>query len=321
MKGELELPFAAGEVFRRSDAHDLPLIYIASPLTRADQSPEQRRSVTFQVDKIVATIQDPRFDGGQLEFRTHAPAVLSAPWSSDASQWDIYRQNTRLVLAEADAIIILSLHGGSSGTGQELELACRRGIPILHLSPKGESVSRQVSGNPLTSVKSYELPDQLASVVRHFIKKNRSKIEEGPRIRRNLSILYRLLQSDLWDKWRSLNHRDQAVAAEQCMLTPDYIDHYVSDPLLVATLSLNQIIRLGNSLGIDVVHYFTERRSPLSYKQVKSLVSAQEENGWSDIQAERLRQHAEQVLLSDGVRRLILSSPADWYRLHESTGL
>ena len=129
MKGELELPFTAGEVPRRSDAHDLPLIYIASPLTRADQSPEQRRSVTFQVDKIVATIQDPRSDGEPPQFRTHAPAVLSAPWSSDASQSEIYRENTRLVLAEADAIIILSLHGGSSGTGQELELACRAATP------------------------------------------------------------------------------------------------------------------------------------------------------------------------------------------------
>ena len=321
MKGELELPFAAGEVPRRNDAHDLPLIYIASPLTRADQSPEQRRSVTFQVDKIVATIQDPRFDGGPLQFRTHAPAVRSAPWSSDASEWDIYRQNTCLVLAEADAIVILSLNGGSSGTGQELDLACRRGIPILHLSPKGESVSRQVSGNPLINLESYELPDQLALVVRHFIQNNRSRIEEGPRIRRNLSILYRPLQSDLWGKWRNLNHRDQIVAAEQCRLTPDYIDHYLSDPLLVATLSISQTIRLGNSFGIDVAYYFTQRRSPLSYRQVKSLVSAQDENEWSDLHAERLLRHAEQVLLSDGVRRLILSSPADWYRLHESTEL
>ena len=44
MKGELELPFAADEVSRQSAAHDLPLIYIASPLTRADRSPEQRWS-------------------------------------------------------------------------------------------------------------------------------------------------------------------------------------------------------------------------------------------------------------------------------------
>ena len=225
------------------------------------------------------------------------------------------------MLAEADAMIILSLHGGSSGTGQELELACRRGIPILHLSPKEESISRQVSGNPLIDVESYELPEQLASVVRRFIQNKRSKIEEGPRNRRNLSILFRPLQSDLWDKWRSLNQRDQAVAAEQCNLIPDYVDHHISDPLLVATLSISQIIGLGNSLGIDVARYFTERRSPLSYRQVKSLVSAQEENGWSDTQAERLRQHAEQVMVTDGVRRLVLSNPADWHRLHESTEL
>ncbi|MCQ3808625.1 MAG: nucleoside 2-deoxyribosyltransferase [Acidimicrobiia bacterium] len=296
---------------------DLPLIYVASPLTRANQSPKQRQSVTFQVDRIVATIQDPRFDGGTLQFRTHAPAVLSAPWSSDASQWDIYRQNIRLVLAEADAMIILSLHGGSSGTGQELELACRRGIPILHLSPEGESVSRQVSGNPLIKAETYELPDELASTVRRFIQKNRRKIEGGPRNRLNLSILYGALQSDLWDKWTSLTQSDQAVTAEQCAMTPDYVDHYLSAPLLVATWSISQIIRFGTSLNVDVAHYFTEKRSRLSYRHVKSLVSAQEENGWSDRQTERLRQHAEEALATDGVRRLILSSPADWQRLFE----
>ena len=120
MKGEITLPFPGGEIPHPTDAADLPLIYIASPLTRVDTSGERRRNVTFEVDKIVATIQDPCFDGSPLEYRTHAPAVLSAPWSSTASAWQIYQRNTLLVLAEADAIIILALHGGSSGTGQEL---------------------------------------------------------------------------------------------------------------------------------------------------------------------------------------------------------
>lgn len=320
MRGELELPFAASDVPRGRELDELPLIYIASPLTRADQSPELRRSVTFQVDKIVTTIQDPCFDGGPLQFRTHAPAVLSAPWSSDASQWQIYRQNTLLVLAEADAVILLSLNGGSSGTGQELELACRRCLPILYLSPKGESVSRQVSGNPLVTLESYELPHQLDTVVRRFIHSNRNQIEDGPQGRRDLSILYRPLQSDLWRKWRILNHSDQMLAAERCRFTPDYVDHYLSNPLLVATLSLSQIIQLGNSLDIDVVHYFTQRQSPLSFGQVKSLISAQEEHGWSDLHAERLMQHAEHVLLSDGIRRITLSSPADWHRFNEGMG-
>ena len=51
MKGELELPFAAGQVPRRSDAHDLPLIYIASPLTRAVQWIADNRAL---VDEWIA---------------------------------------------------------------------------------------------------------------------------------------------------------------------------------------------------------------------------------------------------------------------------
>ena len=318
MKGELTLPFSGGDIPRQGDHDDLPLIYIASPLTRVDASPEQRRSVTFQVDKIMSTIQDPRFDGGPLLFRTHAPAVLSAPWSSDASQWDIYRQNTHLVLAEADAVIILSLQGGSSGTGQELELGCRRGIPILHLSPTGDPVSRQVSGNPLVYVQSYELPDELALVVRRFIQDNRRRIESGPAMRRDTALLYSPLQSDLWDKWRKLGSQAQDIVAERSGMTPDYVDHFLSHPLLAAMLSISQLIRLGNGLRINIASYFTRATGTLTYKQLSSLVSAQEENNWSESHAERLLQHAEQVQMSEGTRRLMLNSPGDWFRLNES---
>ena len=318
MKGERTLPFPGGEASHLEEAEDLPLIYIASPLTRADALSEQRRNVTFQVDKIVATIQDPLFDGAPAQYRTHAPAVMSAPWASNASAWDIYRQNTHLVLVEADALIVLALQGGSSGTGQELELACRRGIPILHLAPTDEPVSRQVTGNPLAHVESYELPEQLASAVRRFIQSNRARIERGPRHRRNTAILYRPLQSDLWDTWRKLGNRDQDIVAEQCQLAPDYIDHYLSHPLLVATLSLNQLNQLGDGLDTDIVSYFTQRSGTLTYRQLKALVSAEEENGWTEGHAEKLLQYAEQVQAAEGVRRLVLSSPADWHRLSES---
>ena len=318
MEGERTLPFPGGEASHLEEAEDLPLIYIASPLTRADALSERRRNVTFQVDKIVATIQDPRFDGTPAQYRTHAPAVMSAPWASNASEWDIYRQNTHLVLAEADALIVLALQGGSSGTGQELELACRRGIPILHLAPTDEPVSRQVTGNPLVHVESYELPEQLASAVRQFIQSNRTKIERGPRYRRNTAILYRPLQADLWNTWRRLGNRDQDIVAEQCQLASDYIDHYLGHPLLTATLSLNQLIQIGDSLDIDVVSYFAQPSSALTYRQLRALVSAEEESGWTEGYAAELLQHAEQVQAMEGVRRLMLSSPADWHRLSES---
>ena len=321
MKGELTLPFPSGDPSLQGELADLPLVYIASPLTRVNTSSALRRGVTFEVDKIVSTIQDPRFDGAEPEFRTHAPAVQSAPWSNDATDWDIYRQNTLLVLAEADAIIILAHQGGSSGTGQELELATRRQIPILHLSPTDEAVSRQVTGNPLVSASTYQLPDELAEEVRSFIRDNRTAIEAGPARRRDTSMIYGPLQSDLMNKWRDLEVRRQGDVAKRAGTTPELVDHFLSHPLMLATLAHHQILQIGNGLGVNVTSYFTRYTGALVFKDIRALVSAQEEYGWNDRLTEQLLQHAEQVQMSEGVRRLKLSSPADWLRLREDIEL
>ena len=299
----------------------MPLIYVASPLTRVDASSEQRRAVTFEVDKIVATIQDPRFDGAPAQFRTHAPAVLSAPWTSNADAWDIYRQNTHLVLAETDAIVILAHQGGSTGTGQELELASRRQIPILHLSPDDEAVSRQVTGNPLVSVKSYLSPDELAESVRSFVRANREAILAGPRNRRNASILYGPLQSDLLERWRDLDAGRSGDVARQAGLMPELLDHYLSHPLMLATLAHHQILRIGNGLGVNATSCFTRFTSPLMFKDIRALLSAQEEYGWDDDLCKKVLQRADQVQMSEGVRRLRLNSPADWLRFRQDVGL
>ncbi len=317
MKGELTLPFPSGDPSVQGEFADLPLVYIASPLTRVDTSSELRRGVTFEVDKIVSTIQDPRFDGSLPKFRTHAPAVQSAPWSSEDSDWDIYRQNTRLVLTEADAIIILAHQGGSSGTGQELELATRRQIPILHLSPTGEAVSRQVTGNPSVSASTYQFPDELAEGVRRFIRENRAAIEAGPGRRHNTSIIYGTLHSDLLEKWRDLEVREQGKLAEQTGATPELLDHYLSHPLMLATLAHHQILRIGNGLGVNATSYFTRYTGALVFKDIRALVSAQEEYDWDDRITEELLQRAEQVQMSEGMRRLKLNSPADWLRFRD----
>lgn len=321
MKGELTLPFSSDDAPVKGENLDLPLIYVASPLTRVNATSELRRSITFEVDKIVATIQDPRFDGEPLAYRTHAPAVLSAPWTSNADDWDIYQQNTRLVLAEADAIIILAHQGGSSGTGQELELATRRQIPILYLSPVDEAASRQVTGNPLVSTSTYQFPDELAEAIRGFIRNNRAAIEAGPKRRNNTSIVYSPLQNDMLDKWRSLEVRKQGEVAGQAGVSPELIDHYLNHPLMLATLAHHQLLRIGNGLGVNIASYFTRFTAALGLKEIKALVSAQDEHGWNDRDVDRLFQRAEQVQMSEGVRRLKLNNPADWMRFREDTQL
>ncbi|WP_420619558.1 hypothetical protein [Candidatus Poriferisocius sp.] len=321
MKGEMTLPWESGENPRGTADLELPLIYIASPLTRANDSDEERRLVGFEVDKIVNIVQDPHFDGGPLKYRTHAPAVLSAPWISNASSWQIFRKNTLLVLAEADALIVLSLQGGSAGTGQEIEMATQRGLPILYLVPQGDSISRQIEGNPLIDCQKYDQPDELDQVIRAFINRNKSQIDHGPTRRRNATILYSALQEELREKWVTLSGEGQNEITAQLGLEPAYLDHYLSSPLLVATMAHNQLLMIGIALGVDVPGFFTTFTRTLSMQEISALVSAKEEYEWSDEHSERLLQRAERLKVSDGVRRLLLNSPADWKRLKETLGL
>lgn len=84
---------------------EVPLIYVASPLTRAS-SEEERRTILFQIDKIVTSISE-RTSGGAPLFRTHAPAVHSSPWAAEgATPAQIFERNTSLILTEADAVIV-----------------------------------------------------------------------------------------------------------------------------------------------------------------------------------------------------------------------
>lgn len=321
MKGEMTLPWESGATPQGEADLELPLIYIASPLTRANESDDERRLVSFEIDKIINIIQDPHFDSGPLRYRTHAPAVLSAPWTSNASPWQIFRKNTLLILAEADALIVLSLQGGSAGIGQEIELAAQRGLPTLYLVPEGDSISRQIDGNPLIDCQTYDQPDVLSQIIRDFISRNKNQIDHGPVRRRSTTILYSALQEELREKWVTMNGKGQNEVTAQLGLEPAYLDHYLSNPLLVATMAHHQLLMVGTGLGVDISGFFTTLTRTLSMQEVSALVSAKEEYYWSDEDSEKLLQRAERLKVSEGVRRLLLGSPADWKRLKETLGL
>ena len=298
---------------------DIPLVYVASPLTRATTNTE-RQAITFQVDKILGTITERERDEDVPAYRTHAPAVLTAPWAlTDVPDDHIYKTNTLQILTEADALVILAIDGGSAGTGQELELAARRGLPVLQVSPDGDPISRQVKGNPLVRSRSYRLPEDLAIVVREFLRDYRTRIEDGPRTRRNMSILYAALQSDLWVSWMSLTGpTERGRVAAGAGLTPTYVDHVLSHPLLVATLPTHQLVRLGDGLEVEAASYLTTAEEALTIPQLGALISAKEEFGWTDEQTEWVRSGAHRELAGGGVRRLLLNNPADWRRLMET---
>lgn len=297
-------------------AEDAPLVYIASPLTRAITD-QDRQQILFGVDKIVATVHEKRSESGEL-LRTHAPAVLSAPWGGEHEPQQIFRQNSMLVLAEADALISLALDGGSDGTGQEVAFANLRGIPVLRLSPDGDDISRQVRGNPMVEARPYNSPDELGIIIRQFLHEHSAAIFDGPRTRRAKSILYLPVQQDLESVWRQQPAGGRGAVAVATRLPPTQLDHVLSHPLLVSTLAHAQLIEVGDALGVDVSMYFAAEREPLSIAQLEALIIAKDEFGWTDEDAEWLRDVARREILGAGTKRLLLNSPADWLQLKET---
>ena len=320
MNGEPTLPFvgvsAPARTVDEGVEGDIPLIYVASPLTRATDE-HQQREITFGVDKIVKVIGDRTPDDCEL-IRTHAPAMLSAPWNGDHSPPEIFRRNSRLVLAESDAVIILALGGGSDGTGQELALANQRGIPVLRLSPSGEQISRQILGNPMLTAQAYRDPDELEVIVGQFLLDHRTDILDGPRRRRSRSLVYRSVQSDLQAAWSGQGPLERNRIAGVAGLVPAQVDHLLSHPLLVASMAHLQVLGLGVGLGIDVASYFTTSEDPLTIAQLEALIIAKDEFGWTNDETTWIRRCRGRELLSAGTKRLLLGSPADWLRLKET---
>jgi len=143
-------------------------------------------------------------------------------------------------------------------TGQELALANQRGIPVLRLSPGGEPISRQITGDPFVDARPYQLPDELAAAVTQFLVNNKTALLDGPRWRRSKTIIYCALQSDLLTAWRTMSsptRRGKAAAGAQ--VTPAFLDQSLGHPLLVATIAHHQLLAVRTELGIDVASYFT----------------------------------------------------------------
>lgn len=318
MPSQTPLPFdsspnGGGDV--AADPDNDPLVYVASPLTRA--AGETRMLIKFAVRQIVSVVVESR--EGRQRYRTHVPAVLTAPWDDhDLSDTEIYRMNTSLVLTKADAMIVLAMDGGSDGTGNEITLGNQCRIPVLRLSPSEDDVSRQLSGNPLVSCAGFDGPDELATQIHSFLGENEDRIAEGPQRRRNKALLFSAVQLDLHAAWAALRPSERGRVAGLSRSRPEFLDHWLTEPLLVGSMSQSQLLDLGNSLDIDVSRYFTSDVDPLTVPQLEALLDARGEYGWSDETTAWLRSVARQELLAPGVRRLLLNSPGDWLRLFET---
>lgn len=295
-----------------SSTAEVPLVYLASPLTNLTST--ARQSVCATVDNIKLRIEHltvaDRVAAEQWPVAVYAPVEHSAPWKQDGrSPAEIYELNLSWVL-HADAMIVLGDRTVTAGVGQEIEWAVRAGLPILYLSP-GAAVSRQISGTP-ARLEVADFGSDMATLrlrLDGWLRTNRTLIEDGPRRRRDRRLRYAGVTSRLRDRWERAP--DPTSAAARCNLHPSLVDSLLSDPARVALMPSEWLDRLTAELGVPK----SMSGPQLCIRALRAWLSYAASAGLDDAAAERLRLLA----LADVARdpRCDLDTPAAWQQLAE----
>ncbi len=297
-----------------SSTAEVPLIYLASPLTNLTST--ARQSVCATVDNIKLRIEHltvaDRVAAERWPVAVYAPVEHSAPWKKDGrSPTEIYELNLSRVL-DADAMIVLGDRTVSAGVGQEIEWGVRAGLPILYLTP-GAAVSRQISGTParLEVADFGSDMDTLRLRLDGWLRANRTLIEDGPRRRRDRRLRYAGVTSRLRDAWGRAS--DPTSAAARCNLHPSLVDSLLTDPARVALMPSEWLDRLTAELGVPK----SMSGPQLRIRALRAWLSYTASAGLDDAAAERLRLLA----LGDMARdpRCDLDTPTAWQQLAERT--
>lgn len=277
-------------------ADDLPRLYLACPLTNL--TPERQRSILSEITQVrraveALTVGD-RVPTEAWPVAVYAPIDSTAPWSGDGlSSLSVYERNFTQVL-DADALIVLADIAASAGVGQEVEWACRTGIPVLYLTCS-KTVSRQIDGIPgdVSCVAYNNHPETLAAHIENFLRGAKLRILDGPRRRASRRIRFEALTVRLRQAW--LDCPDPTGVASRCLVTPTFVTMMLADAARTATISHDTLTLLAADLGVPV----TSVARQLPVPATRALILAAVEGGWSDQLVERLRLHGLAALSVD----------------------
>jgi len=265
-----------------------PRIYVASPLTNLAR--QQRRSLGCEVKLVRATIErvtvGDRAGNDTWPVAIYSPFGNTAPWRRDGlSPAQVYEHNLSEILS-SDALIVLADRAASAGVGQETEWAARIGLPILYLSSAG-AVSRQIQGTPaaITAIACNGDSDKLTEQVTAFLRRWRSRIQDGPRRRDSQRLRLQPLASRLQEKWDAA--QDRTGIAVRCNLEVRLIELTLAEPARLAMLSADAVVMLCAELGITL----GTPAAQLSIPATRALILAAEQERWTDTKVEELRLH------------------------------
>lgn len=244
------------------------------------------------------------------------PIEWSAPGSPHSSA-EIYEQNARIVQGAA-GLIVVGYRGGSLGAGQEFAWATGLRLPILYLRPKDHPVSRQVEGTPADLAIEEFVASSLYDIVAGFIRKQRPIIEDHARQLRDRALMLTPFKEPMEVAWGALSTDEQEKIAGNARLHVRRIERLVSDPLTLASASMNEVVALAGALGVNPWRNLSGQMPELSSSQRAALRTASQEYEWDGAETLGLYEEARMELARGGVRRLPFATVEDWVQFRAS---
>jgi hypothetical protein len=316
MTNHPELPFDLEEraLEPRPDA---PQIYIACTLTSIRNDPEKQRLLDAEIQLIQVGINRASVEAVEpWSVRIHAPIEWSAPWRTpETTPTNVHDANARIVLGRSDALIVHG-HQPSEGVGQEFAWALAVGVPVLHLCPPGQHVSRQIAGTPGDVTTEY--PVSALDVVDRtcrWIRSRRRVIEGGPARRKDRLLLYGPIRAALVDAWQRADDASRRALLSYTRLTEPRLLWILSDDAFMTTAPFHQIQSLAVGLGVALPPFRSSPPPELTTAQFRAFLAASDEYDWDTDMAELVKERGRQELAKGGVRRFRLDSIPDWLRI------
>lgn len=292
-----------------------PVVYLACPLTSVDEA--TRQLVDSYCTHICATVTETTRDSERpWQVAVHAPVFWSNPARGDVrTPAEVYQLNSDRV-RHCAGMIVLSIHGGSTGIGQELTWALALRLPVLYLHQKNEAASRQIVGTPgdLT-VAEFDDANDLINAVRQFLRSQRRVIEDRDRRAAGEAVKFAGLRAQLVEAWDSRDDARQEQVQAESRVHRRRIAELLESEYALAMASLSELTAFAGALDVPLDALAQSAQFPdLGERELAALAQVCDEYEWSGSKALELEQAARTELARGGVRRLTLLSPEDWVR-------
>jgi hypothetical protein len=263
------------------------------------------------------------FDAAKLTDESWTPRIYSGldflplKRGDGASAIDIYRRSSNACWSFADALIVVTHHGGSIGVGVELAWAASLGIPVLYIHPEDELPSALVKGMCLEAdieVAAINEPHDAFECVTSFLIRHQVAIEDHRRRREAWEQEVDAIRVAIERIWRDAMDDEKDEIAEIARVTPARIERLTRDSCVFASAGLREVHAVAGAMGMDL-----RFRRGLTAEQRAAFASAVEALALPIAVSLELMDAGE-LAANDARNRSALHSASEWLDLARRLG-